>query len=518
MQHSWRDRFALMLLANALLALAATAGEPPHQALPGNQSEQEKPVYATGPGSGEPEAAVAHPPAEGAAAFDAGRLSLNFQDVEVRAVLHLIADFTGFNLVATDTVTGRITVRLRDVPWEQALDLILKMRGLDHRREGGVILVAPAQEIAARELFELENRRQLSELAPLVSELIQIRHADVRELFALFAADGGNGSMLSERGHAMVDERTNAIVVTDTPVRIESVLKLVRQLDVPMRQVLIESRIVTTSGNFSEQLGIRWGVGGVRNNGSSRLTYGGSLAAVERLRESGAGPEGHIGLAGADSLAVDLGVPHFGTSSFGVGITGQGYLVDLEISALAAEGRARVMARPQIVTMDKSPATIESGVEIPYQEATSSGATSTAFKDAVLSLKVTPQIAADRRIVLRLEVKQDTVGQVFNGIPSVNTNQINTEVLVEDGQTVVLGGIFQTVSNVSVDKTPLLGDLPHLGRLFQRTTERDDEQELLVFITPSVLPPAPQGTAQNETTPPTAIRPQKNSSALRWNR
>ena len=415
------------------------------------------------------------------------KLSLNFQDVEVRAVLQLIADFTKVNLVASDTVTGRITIRLEAVPWRQALALILKMRGLDQRQEGDVLLIAPAEEIAAREQLDLENQRQLAELSPLVSDFIQIRYADAAGLFALFSASGGEGSILSERASVMVDERTNAIVVTDTARNIEAFRRVVRQLDVPVRQVLIESRIVTTTNNFSEQLGIRWGGGAVRNNGPSELRYGGSLKTLEELHDTAASPDGRISISSPEDLVVDLGVSRSGASSFGVGITGDGYLVDLEISALAAEGFAEVMARPQIVTADKSPAVIESGVEIPYQEATSSGATSTAFKDAVLSLRVTPQITADNRIFMTLDVKQDTVGQIFNGIPSVNTNQIGTNVLVNDGQTVVLGGIFQTTRNLSMDKTPLLGDVPHLGRLFRRTSERDDEQELLVFITPTIL-------------------------------
>ena len=225
----------------------------------------------------------------------------------------------------------------------------------------------------------------------------------------------------------------------------------------------------------------------MKSNGPSELRYGGSLDTLEELHDSAVSPEGRVDISSSDHLVVDLGVSRSGASSFGVGITGRGYLVDLEISALAAEGYAEVMARPQVVTADKSPAVIESGVEIPYQEATSSGATSTAFKDAVLSLKVTPQITADDHIVMKLDIKQDTVGQIFNGIPSVNTNQISTKVLVNDGQTVVLGGIFQTIKNFSTDKTPLLGDVPGLGRLFRRSSERDDEQELLVFITPSIV-------------------------------
>ena len=435
---------------------------------------------------------MAAPPGDGgtgaeSARFDNGNLSLDFQDIEVRAALRSIAELCGLNLVASDAVAGRITVRLEGVPWEQALALILKMKGLGQWREGNVLLVAPAEEIAARERLEFENEQALADLAPLTSEFIQVRYANAAHLLGLFAASAGEGSLLSPRGRVIVDERTNAIILTDTAANIEAFRRVIGRLDVPVRQVLIESRIVTTSNNFSEQLGIRWGGGAIKNNGPANLRYGGSLATLGELHDSGAGADDRIGLSYPEGLVVDLGVSRSGASSFGVGITGDGYLVDLEISALAAEGFAEVVARPQVVTADKSPAVIESGVEIPYQEATSSGATSTAFKDAVLSLKVTPQITADDRIVMQLDVKQDTVGQIFNGIPTINTNQIRTEVLVNDGQTVVLGGIFQTVRNFSTDKTPLLGDVPHLGRLFRRKSEQDDEQELLVFVTPSIL-------------------------------
>ena len=485
-----RGRFAVVTVPICLWTAmaAADAAEAPAVAV------NEKPSAAAHgclDGSGSRRSARQQPGSAageaGSARFEDGNLSLNFQDIEVRAALQLIADFCGFNLVASDTVTGSVTLSLEDVSWEQALALILKMRGLSRWREGDVVLVGPAEEIAAREKLEFENRQSLADLAPLTSEFIQVRYANAAHLFALFSASGSEGSMLSARGSAIVDERTNAIILTDSSANIEAFRRVIGQLDVPVRQVLIESRIVATSNNFSEQLGIRWGGGAVRNNGPSELRYGGSLATIKELHDSGAGAADRIGLSYPEGLAVDLGVSRSGASSFGVGITGDGYLVDLEISALAAEGFAEVVARPQIVTANKSPAVIESGVEIPYQEATSSGATSTAFKDAVLSLQVTPQITADDRIVMQLDVKQDTVGQIFNGIPSINTNQIRTEVLVNDGQTVVLGGIFQTVRNFSTDKTPLLGDVPHLGRLFRRKTEREDEQELLVFITPSIL-------------------------------
>ena len=429
------------------------------------------------------------PPHTGKPPYTGKKLSLNFQDIEVRAALQLIADFTGLNLVASDTVAGRITLQLEQVPWDQALALILKTKGLGQRREGDVLLVAPAEEIAARERLELESRRQVAELSPLASELVQIRHANAADMFALFGGAEGGGWALSERGSVIVDERTNAIILTDTPDNIAKFRQVIAQLDVPVRQVLIESRIVSANSNFSEQFGIRWGGGGIRGSGTRVLRYGGSLETLAELQDIVADPAGQGAISTPGNLVVDLGVSRSGASSFGIGLTGDGYLVDLEISALAAEGHAEVVARPKLITADKSPATIESGVEIPYQEASSSGATSTSFKDAVLSLQVTPQITPDDRIVMELDVKQDTVGQVYNGIPSINTNQIRTQILVEDGQTLVLGGIFQTFKNRSTDKTPLLGDMPYLGRLFRRSFERDDKQELLIFITPSILQP-----------------------------
>ncbi|MDH3644328.1 MAG: type IV pilus secretin PilQ, partial [Gammaproteobacteria bacterium] len=416
------------------------------------------------------------------------KLSLNFQDIEVRSVLQLIADFTDLNLVASDTVSGRITLRLKNVPWDQALELILKTKGLDKRQVGNVLLVAPAAEIAAREKLELENQKQISELAPLRTEFIQIRYASANELFDLFnsAASGeGDQSMLSDRGSVIVDERTNAIILTDTADKLEEFRRVIAQLDVPVRQVLIEARIVTANANFSEQLGVRWGGGKLQSNDGASFRYGGSLDTLGELQNILVDGSGEITTPG--DLVVDLGVAGAGASSFGVGITGSDYLLDLELSALSSDGHAEVVARPKVITADKSSATIESGVEIPFQEATSSGATSTSFKDAVLSLEVTPQITPDDRIIMELNVKQDTVGQVFNGVPSINTNEIETEVLVDNGQTVVLGGIFQTDKNVSTTKTPFLGDLPYVGRLFRRDIERDDKQELLIFITPRII-------------------------------
>ncbi|MEM1228949.1 MAG: type IV pilus secretin PilQ family protein [Pseudomonadota bacterium] len=419
--------------------------------------------------------------------YSGEKLSLNFQDIEVRSVLQLIADFTDLNLVASDTVTGRITLRLKNVPWDQALELILKTKGLDQRQTGNVLLVAPAAEIAAREKLELENQKQISELAPVRTEFIQVSYASATELFELFnQAESGNQSLLSERGSVIVDERTNSIILTDTADRLEDFRQIIARLDVPVPQVLIESRIVSANANYSKQLGVRWGGGAIKSNGAQTLKYGGSLDTLGELQDIIVEGDGEITSPG--DLVVDLGVQQAGATSFGVGFTGGGYLLDLELSALQTDGHAEVVARPKVITSDKSTAMIESGVEIPFQENTSSGATSTAFKDAVLKLEVTPQITPDNRIIMQLNVKQDTVGQFsVDGIPAINTNEVETEVLVDNGQTVVLGGIFQTDKTVSTTKTPFLGDLPYVGRIFRRTAERDDKTELLIFITPRIL-------------------------------
>lgn len=441
------------------------------------------------------------------------KLSLNFQDIEVRSVLQLIADFTDLNLVASDTVAGRITLRLKNVPWDQALELILKTKGLDKRQAGNVLLVAPASEIAAREKLELENQKQISELAPLRTEFIQVSYASATELYDLFAAasaGSGGGAVVSERGSVIVDERTNSIILTDTADRLEDFRRVIARLDVPVPQVLIESRIVAANANYSKQLGVKWGGGALKDNGAQLLKYGGSSETLTELQNgfaegredivipAGASPQEIRNLLAPDPTGftitdttanvVDLGVQGQGVTSFGVGITASSYILDLELSALQTDGHAEVVARPKVITADKSTAMIESGVEIPYQEATSSGATSTSFKDAVLKLEVTPQITPDNRIIMDLNVKQDTVAQLtVGGAPAINTNEVETEVLVDNGQTVVLGGIFQTDKTISSTKTPFFGDLPYVGRLFRRDTERDDKTELLIFITPRIL-------------------------------
>ncbi len=421
--------------------------------------------------------------------FRGEKLSLNFQDIEIRSVLQLIADFNDKNLVATDTVTGRITLRLKNVPWDQALDIIMKTKGLAVREVGNVMYVAPAEELAARDKLELESQQQISELAPLRTEFIEVRYANASEIFDLFKSSGeaeGSG-VVSGRGSVIVDERTNSIILTETTDKINEFRSVLEKLDVPVRQVLIEARIVTASSNFSEALGVRWGgLGyGLYNDSTTVSTTGGSLTTVQEVRD-GLG-EGEITFTSPDHLVVDLGVGSADATSFAIGVIDGKYLLDLEISALESEGSAEVIARPKVITADKKEASISSGVQIPYQEASSSGATSVSFASATLELSVKPQITPDDRIIMELEVKQDTVGAVFNGVPSINTNNVQTQVLVDNGETIVLGGIFTTQVTESVTKTPFFGDLPYVGRLFRRNTKTDDKQELLIFITPRLL-------------------------------
>ena len=414
------------------------------------------------------------------------KLSLNFQDIQIRSVLQLIADFTDLNLVASDTVNGRITLRLKNVPWDQALDIIMKTKGLDKRDVGNVLMVAPAEELAAREKLELESRQQISELAPLRTEFIEVRYASAGEIFALFESSGEGEGVLSGRGSVIVDERTNSIILTETTVKINEFRAVLEKLDVPVRQVLIEARIVTAASNFSEALGVRWGGLGYKINGDNVGTAGGSLTTVQEVRDGIGDPDG-ITFTSPDHLVVDLGVGSADATSFAIGLVNDKYLLDLEISALESQGSAEVIARPKVITADKQEATISSGVEIPYQEASSSGATSVSFKSATLQLAVKPQITPDDRIIMELEVKQDTVGAVFNGVPSINTNNVKTQVLVNNGETIVLGGIFTVNTSESVTKTPFLGDLPYVGGLFRRNTRSDQKQELLIFITPRLI-------------------------------
>ena len=425
---------------------------------------------------------------ENAFRYRGEKLSLNFQDIEIRSVLQLIADFTDLNLVASDTVGGRITLRLKNVPWDQALEIIMKTKGLDKRQVGNVLMVAPAAELSAREKLELESRQQISELAPLRTEFIEVKYASASEIFNLFQGSGDTEGVLSARGSVIVDERTNSIILTETVDKINEFRSVLEKLDVPVRQVLIEARIVTASSNFSDSMGIRWGgLGfGSYNDGSLLTQAGGSLATVGEVRDTASVGEA-LSFTSPDHLVVDLGVGSSDATAFAIGIVDEKFLLELELSALESEGSAEVIARPKVITADKQQASISSGVQIPYQEASSSGATSVSFASAVLGLDVKPQITPDDRIIMELEVTQDTVGAVFNGVPSINTNSISTQVLVDNGETIVLGGIFTTQTTESITKTPFVGDLPYIGRFFRRNTKSDQKQELLIFITPRLI-------------------------------
>lgn len=421
------------------------------------------------------------------------KLSLNFQDIEVRAVLQLIADFTELNLVASDTVKGKITLRLQNVPWDQALDLVLKTKGLDKRQVGNVLMVAPAPEIAARERQEIETNKQLEELAPLQTEYIRILYANAADIFALFESGGSDagsestGSILSPRGQVIVDERTNSLLVTETPQKIEEVRRLIRLIDVPVRQVLIESRIVVANSDFTQELGIKWG-GGLKSNselGEASSIATGSLTSNIVARETGF-------LEFPDALVVDLGVQKAGATSFAVDFVNDRVNLNAELSAIESNGEGEVVSQPKVITGDKQQATIKSGQQVPYLESSSSGRTTVKFKDAVLKLDVTPNITPDDRIIMDLIINQDEVGGFINGefnsqIPIIDTTELVTQVLVDNGETIVLGGVFQMQDITQVTKTPYLGDIPYLGRLFRRTTQDKEKTETLIFITPRIL-------------------------------
>ena len=431
------------------------------------------------------------------------KLSLNFQDVEMRAVLQLIADFTDFNLVASDTVAGRITLRLKNVPWDQALDIIMKTKGLDKREIGNVLMVGPAAELQAREKQELESRQQISELSPLRTEFIEIRYASASEIFALFQGaanrsqeDGSSArskGVISNRGSVIVDERTNSIILTETADKIAEFRAVLDKLDVPVRQVLIEARIVSASSNVSESIGVRWGgIGtGSYDNGEYSTFAGGSLETVNEIRMPS--EDGSLAFTSPDHLVVDLGAQGQGASSFAIGVVSGSYLLDLEISALESLGEAEVIGRPKVITADKQEASISSGQEIPYESATGgeglggASGTTTSFKEVELKLTVKPQITPDDRIIMKLDVKQDTVGAVTAGGLSIDTNNIVTQVLVNNGETIVLGGVYNTNMTRSITKTPLLGDIPYVGRLFKRNVDQVQKSELLIFITPRII-------------------------------
>jgi len=429
--------------------------------------------------------------------YSGEKLSLNFQNIEVRAVLQLLADFNGMNLVTSDTVTGNLTLRLKNVPWDQALDIILKTKGLAMRQNGNVMLIAPAAEIAAREKQELEAKKQLVELQPLYSEIIEVNFAKADELAVILTSTQGDsvdgrGGFLSERGSVVVDARTNSLLLRDTADQLVSIQKLIEQLDIPVRQVLIESRIVIANNDFSKELGVRFGA----SSRSRTLGAGtsGSLDGLE-VREGNSNPNlaSPVGM-GTDprglgqDLNVNLPVNNpAGSVALALAKLPMGMILELELSAMQEEGRGEVISSPRVITSNQKQATIEQGTEIPYQEASSSGATSVSFKEAVLKLDVTPQITPDDRIVMDLEVNKDEIGEIFLGVPSIDTRSVKTQVLVDNGETVVLGGIYEQTKNLGVQRVPFFGDLPYVGVLFRNTFNEDRQRELLVFVTPKIV-------------------------------
>lgn len=420
--------------------------------------------------------------------YTGDKLSLNFQNIEVRAVLQLLADFTGMNLVTSDSVRGNITLRLKNVPWDQALDIILKARGLGMRQMGNVVMIAPNEELASREKLELEAQKQLRELAPLYSDSIQVNYAKASELAALLKSK--DNSLLSEQGSITIDERTNKLLVKDTAENLASIRKLVGELDIPVRQVLIDSRIVLATDNFNKELGVRFGVTDVTNNNplgtpSSTVTSG-SLNSTTQVLNGDT-------VTAPDRYNVDLPVRNLASTAGSIGIAlarlPLGTLVELELSAAQAEGKTEVVSSPRVITSNQQEATIEQGVEIPYQQATSSGATNVSFKKAVLSLKVTPQITPDDRIIMDLEVKKDSPDYARSvlGQPPINKQQVTTQVLVDNGETVVLGGVYEQTKQNQINRIPFFGDLPLIGALFRNNYNKDEKSELLIFVTPKIM-------------------------------
>ncbi|MBP8770251.1 MAG: type IV pilus secretin PilQ family protein [Thiopseudomonas sp.] len=424
-------------------------------------------------------------------AYTGEKLSLNFQDIDVRSVLQLIADFTDLNLVASDTVQGNITLRLQNVPWDQALDLVLKTKGLDKRKIGNVLLVAPADEIAARERQEMEAQKQIAELAPLRRELIQVNYAKASQIATLFqSVTSGNSDV---RGSVTVDDRTNSIIAYQTQEQLDELRRVVTQLDIPVRQVMIEARIVEANVDYSKSLGVRWG-GALTSNGGKWNAFGkdGNIG-IKDGDTTNCGPfAGNCTLPTNSSNSpipfVDMGALN-ATSGLGIGFITNHAILDLQLSAMEKTGNGEVVSQPKVVTSDKETAKILKGSEIPYQEASSSGATSTSFKEAALSLEVTPQITPDNRIIMDVKVTKDEpdYANELNGVPPIKKNEVNAKVLVTDGETIVIGGVFSNTQTKSVDKVPFLGDLPFVGRIFRRDYVQDQKSELLVFITPRIM-------------------------------
>jgi type IV pilus assembly protein PilQ len=420
------------------------------------------------------------------------RLTLNFQDIDVRSVLQLLADTSGQNIVVSDSVSGNLTLRLQNVPWDQALDIVLRTKGLDKRRQDNVIIIGPTEELATREKAELAAHKEVQELSPTHTEFMQVNYAKVSDLAKLIKTTNAKDSMLSPRGSISIDERTNTLLVQDTSDKLADIRRLVQTLDVPVKQVLIEARIVIVSDTFERDLGARFGVSTAQQNGpGGLLAVTGNGLGANQILSTGTGGASLTGTTLDNRYQVNT--PAANTNgSIGISLLGGSYLVDLELSAAQNEGKSETISSPRVITANQKQATISQGVEIPYQESASSGATTTQFKDAVLKLKVTPLITPDNRVILDLDVSDDAVGQQVTSatggsVPSIDTREIITQVLVNDGQTVVLGGILETTKSKAANKVPFLADIPVLGYLFRSTTDINNKTELLIFITPKIL-------------------------------
>jgi len=408
------------------------------------------------------------------------KLTLNFQKIDVREALNVIADFTELNMVISDTVKGNLTLRLKDVPWDQALDIILQSRGLDMRKNGNVIQVAPRDEIAAKEKLELSASQEIADLEVLRTESFQLSYqkgADVAKLLA-----SKEQRILSKRGSAVVDKRTNTLFVQDTPTRLEEARKLIKQIDVPVRQVMIEARVVEASDKFSRNLGSRLGY-----NSLDKFKVGDHIRGNIGANTITAGP-----LAGTTMPAntPNVNLPSAGTAgAFSMLLFNKSMskVLSVELTALESDSQGKVISSPRVVTADQVEAKIATGTEVPYQQASSSGATNVAFKSASLSLTVKPQITPDDHVMMDIKVNKDSVGTLYAGVPSIDTNEVTTQVLVENGGTVVIGGVYSQQKSQGVDKVPLLGDIPILGYFFRSTSKLDNKSELLVFISPKIM-------------------------------
>ena len=434
--------------------------------------------------------------------YSGDKLSLNFQDIDTRAVLQLLADASNQNIVVSDSVKGSVTLRLQSVPWDQALDIVLRTKGLDKRRDGNVIIVAPSDELASREKADLASKKDIQELAPLHTEYLQVNYAKAGDIALLLKGAANANSMLSTRGSVAVDERTNTLLLVDTAEGLDAIRKMVTTLDIPVKQVLIESRLVIVNDDFERDLGVRAGYTGIHSNGNNGLfmtsgtasaTDTGLNSALSNLGSSGTVNPVQVPTGDSAASRYNVNMPVSNPAgSLAFLLLGSDYIVDLELTAAQAEGRGEVVSSPRVITANQKEARIEQGTEIPYQEAASSGATTISFKKAVLSLRVTPLITPDNRIILDLVVTKDSVGTVVVtsggvNVPSIDTRTLTTRVMVGDGQTVVLGGILETDRRESEKKVPYLGDIPILGHLFKTTSKTNKKNELLIFVTPKIL-------------------------------